>query len=80
MEKFYGRSTLREGLEKSRNLMTVRISQDLVSKIVNLSKSLSIHDNPTELLSFSGSAETTLLKLTSAYYPLSMEASLLNQN
>ena len=38
-KKFYGRSTLREGLEKSRNLMTVRISQDLgLNKIVNLSK------------------------------------------
>ena len=68
-KKFYGRSTLREGLEKSRNLMTVRISQDLgLKKIVNLSKNLGIYENPTELLSISlGSAETTLLKLTSAY-------------
>jgi len=68
-KKFYGRSTLREGLEKSRNLMTVRISQDLgIKKIVNLSKNLGIYENPTELLSISlGSAETTLLKLTSAY-------------
>ena len=68
-KKFYGRSTLREGLEKSRNLMTVRISQDLgLNKIVNLSKKLGIYENPNELLSISlGSAETTLLKLTSAY-------------
>ena len=68
-KKFYGRSTLREGLEKSRNLMTVRISQDLgLNKIVNLSKQLGIYENPNELLSISlGSAETTLLKLTSAY-------------
>ena len=68
-KKFYGRSTLREGLEKSRNLMTVRISQDLgLNKIVDLSKSLGIYENPNELLSISlGSAETTLLKLTSAY-------------
>ena len=68
-KKFYGRLTLREGLEKSRNLMTVRISQDLgLNKIVNLSKNLGIYDNPNELLSISlGSAETTLLKLTSAY-------------
>tara|TARA_B100000989_G_scaffold211830_1_gene160839 strand:- start:230 stop:2572 length:2343 start_codon:yes stop_codon:yes gene_type:complete len=68
-KKFYGRLTLREGLEKSRNLMTVRISQDLgLNKIVNLSKNLGIYDNPSELLSISlGSAETTLLKLTSAY-------------
>lgn len=68
-KKFYGPSTLRIGLEKSRNLMTVRIAQDLgLTKIVNFSKNLGIYDNPEELLSISlGSAETTLLKLTSAY-------------
>ncbi len=68
-KKFYGPSTLRMGLEKSRNLMTVRIAQDLgVKKIVNFSKQLGIYDDPNELLSISlGSAETTLLKLTSAY-------------
>jgi penicillin-binding protein 1A len=68
-KKFYGPSTLRMGLEKSRNLMTVRIAQDLgLKKIVNFSRQLGIYDNPSELLSISlGSAETTLLKLTSAY-------------
>ena len=68
-KKFYGPSTLRMGLEKSRNIMTVRIAQDLgLKKIVNFSKKLGIYDNPNELLSISlGSAETTLLKLTSAY-------------
>ena len=68
-KKFYGPSTLRMGLEKSRNLMTVRIAQDLgLKKIVNFSKQLGIYDDPKELLSISlGSAETTLLKLTSAY-------------
>ena len=68
-KKFYGPSTLRMGLEKSRNLMTVRIAQDLgLKKIVNFSKQLGIYNNPSELLSISlGSAETTLLKLTSAY-------------
>ena len=68
-KKFYGPSTLRTGLEKSRNLMTVRIAQDLgLEKIVNFSKKLKIYENPKELLSISlGSEETTLLKLTSAY-------------
>jgi penicillin-binding protein 1A len=68
-KKFYGMSTLRTGLEKSRNLMTVRIAQNLgLEKIVNFSKKLKIYENPDELLSISlGSAETTLLKLTSAY-------------
>ena len=68
-KKFYGPSTLRTGLEKSRNLMTVRIAKSLgMKKIVNFSKELKIYENPEELLSISlGSAETTLLKLTSAY-------------
>jgi len=68
-KKFYGPSTLRVGLEKSRNLMTVRIAQDLgIKKITDFSKNLKIYDNPEELFSISlGSAETTLLKLTSAY-------------
>ena len=68
-KKFYGPSTLRTGLQKSRNLMTLRIAQNLgMNKIVNFSKQLGIYENPDELLSISlGSAETTLIKLTSAY-------------
>tara|TARA_B100001057_G_scaffold233599_1_gene233827 strand:+ start:2070 stop:4406 length:2337 start_codon:yes stop_codon:yes gene_type:complete len=68
-KKFYGLSTLRTGLEKSRNLMTVRIAQNLgIRNIVEFSKELGIYDNPDELLSISlGSKETTLLRLTSAY-------------
>ncbi len=68
-KKFYGPSTLRTGIEKSRNLMTVRIAQEIgIKKIVNFSKKLNIYDNPQELMSISlGSAETTLLKLTTAY-------------
>ncbi len=68
-KKFYGLSTLRTGLEKSRNLMTVRIAQKLgIDKVANFSQTLGIYDNPEKLLSISlGSAETTLLRLTSAY-------------
>ncbi len=68
-KKFYGLSTLRTGVEKSRNLMTVRISQELgINKIIKFSKKLNIYENPDELMSISlGSAETTLLKITSAY-------------
>jgi penicillin-binding protein 1A len=68
-KKFYGPSTIRTGVEKSRNLMTVRIAQEIgIEKIVEFSKNLKIYDNPEKLLSISlGSAETTLLKLTSAY-------------
>ncbi|MBD1158069.1 PBP1A family penicillin-binding protein [Pelagibacterales bacterium SAG-MED17] len=68
-KKFYGLSTLRTGVEKSRNLMTVRISQRLgIDKIINFSKKLNIYENPDELMSVSlGSAETTLLNITTAY-------------
>ena len=68
-KKFYGPSTLRNGLEKSRNLMTVRVALNLgADKIVNFSKKMKIYEDPEELLSISlGSAETTLLNLTSAY-------------
>ena len=49
--------------------MTVRIAQELgIDKIINFSKKLNIYENPDELMSVSlGSAETTLLKITSAY-------------
>ena len=49
--------------------MTVRISQNLgVDKIANFTKRMNIYKKPEELLSISlGSAETTLLNLTSAY-------------
>ena len=68
-KKFYGLSTLRTGIEKSRNLMTVRIAQELgLKKITELTKKMNIYENPEELMSISlGSAETTLLKLSSAY-------------
>ena len=68
-KKFYGPSTLRVGLEKSRNLMTVRIAQNLgMDKITQFSKDIGIYEKPEELLSISlGSAETTLINLTSAY-------------
>ena len=68
-KKFYGPSTLRTGVEKSRNLMTVRVAQELgIDKIIAFSKKLKIYENPKELMSISlGSEETTLLKITAAY-------------
>ena len=68
-KKFYGPSTLRTGIEKSRNLMTVRIAQEVgfeqISKITN---SFGIYNDVPELLSVSlGAAETTLVQLTNAY-------------
>ena len=68
-KKFYGPSTLRIGIEKSRNLMTVRVAQKVgfkeISKITN---NFGVYKNPPELLSVAlGAAETTLIKLTNAY-------------
>ena len=70
-KKFYGPTTLRKGIEYSRNLMTVRIAKILgLKKILKLSKELNIYDDIPELLSVSlGAAETTLIDLTSAYAP-----------
>ena len=63
-KKFYGPSTLRKGIEYSRNLMTVRIAKILgLDEILKLSKKLNIYDEIPELLSVSlGAAETTLIK------------------
>jgi penicillin-binding protein 1A len=70
-KKFYGPSTLRKGIEYSRNLMTVRIAKILgIEEILDLSKKLNIYKEIPELLSVSlGAAETTLINLTSAYAP-----------
>ena len=79
-KKFYGPSTLRTGVEKSRNLMTVRISQELgINKIIDFSKKLNIYEDPEELISVSlGSAETTLLKITTAYCSFANGGKLVN--
>jgi penicillin-binding protein 1A len=68
-KEFYGPTTLRKGVEYSRNLMTVRIAQELgLKKILQLSNDLNIYKEIPELLSVSlGSAETTLLQITNGY-------------
>jgi len=68
-KKFYGPSTLRVGIEKSRNLMTVRVAQKVgFEKISKIANSLEIYEDIPELLSVSlGSAETTLIQLTNGY-------------
>ena len=68
-KKFYGPSTLRVGIEKSRNLMTVRVAQKVgFNEISKITSNLEIYSDVPELLSVSlGSAETTLIQLTNAY-------------
>ena len=67
--KFYGKSTLRSGVEQSRNLMTVRLTQLVGNqKILEFAKNLKIYESPKNLLSYSlGAGETTLINLTNAY-------------
>jgi len=67
--KFYGPSTLRLGIEKSRNLMTVRLAQNLGMQIVSdyASKFDIMSDMPETLAMSLGAGETTLMQLTAAY-------------
>ncbi len=67
--KFYGASTLRRGIEKSRNLMTVRLARDMGMPLISeYSKRFGIYDDLPPLLSMSlGAGETTLLRMTTAY-------------
>lgn len=67
--KYFGPSTLRRGIELSRNVMTVRLAHDLgMSKIADLARRLGIYDNlPNQLAMALGAGETTLLKMTTAY-------------
>ncbi|MEP1930788.1 MAG: penicillin-binding protein 1A [Roseibium sp.] len=67
--KFYGPSTLRTGIERSRNVMTVRLAQDMGMPLVaEYSKRFGIYDNMLPVLSMSlGAGETTVLRMTTAY-------------
>ena len=67
--KFYGPSTIRLGIEKSRNLMTVRLAHKLgMEKVVDYATKFGIADEMKHFLSYSlGAGETTLLRLTTAY-------------
>lgn len=66
---YYGPTTLRVGVEKSRNAMTVRLTTMIgIDKVMDVAKRFNIYDKPERNLSIAlGSAETTLLRLTNAY-------------
>ncbi len=66
---FLGPTTMRVGIEKSRNLMTVRIAQAVgMEKISDYAHKLGVTDNLMPVLSMSlGAGETTPLRLTAAY-------------
>ena len=67
--KFYGPSTLRFGIEQSRNVMTVRLAQDIGMPLIGeYAKRFGIYDNLPHYLSFAlGAGETTLLRMVGAY-------------
>jgi len=68
-KKFYGHSTMRVGIEKSRNLMTVRLAQAIgMEKVAEYAERFAIVDVLPQRLSMAlGAGETTLLRLTTAY-------------
>jgi penicillin-binding protein 1A len=68
-EKSFGPTTLRVGVEKSRNQMTVRLAQDVGMPIITeYAKRFGIYDDLLPVLSMSlGAGETTLLRMATAY-------------
>ena len=64
-----GLSTLRHGIEKSRNTMTARLAQDLgIGRIMEYVERFNLSENlPRELAISLGSGETTLSRITAAY-------------
>jgi penicillin-binding protein 1A len=66
---FLGPITMRTGLEKSRNLVTVRVAQAVgLGKVAEIIKRFGINDEPKQLYSMVlGSIETTLERMTNAY-------------
>jgi penicillin-binding protein 1A len=66
---FFGPSTLRFGVEHSRNVMTVRLAQDIgMPLIADYAKRFGVYDDLPPYLSFAlGAGETTLLRMVTAY-------------
>jgi penicillin-binding protein 1A len=67
--KFYGPQTLRFGIEHSRNVMTVRLAQDVgMPLIAEYAKRFGVYDDMPAYLSFAlGAGETTVLRMVTAY-------------
>jgi penicillin-binding protein 1A len=67
--KYYGPSTLRFGIEHSRNVMTVRLAQDIGMPLIGeYARRFGVYDNLPPYLSFAlGAGETTLLRMVGAY-------------
>jgi penicillin-binding protein 1A len=68
-ENYAGPSTLRQGLEKSRNLMTVRIAADVgMDKVVEYSRKMGTSEKMLPVLANAlGSTESTVVRMAQAY-------------
>jgi penicillin-binding protein 1A len=68
-QKFLGHISLREALAKSRNVVTVKITEKVgLSKVIEVARKLGIKSNLYKDLALSlGSSAVTLLELTTAY-------------
>ncbi|MDJ0983748.1 MAG: penicillin-binding protein 1A [Kiloniellales bacterium] len=68
-KKFYGPTPMRIGIEKSRNLMTIRLAQTIgMEMVAETAERMEVVDYLPRVLSMSlGAGETTLLRLTTAY-------------
>ena len=68
-DKFFGPTTLRVGLEKSRNVATVRLASDVgLSKVAEVIKRFGINKRPRRIYSIVlGSIESNLIKVVRAY-------------
>jgi len=67
--QFYGPSPLRTGIERSRNLMTVRLAQDVGMDVVaRYAESFGVYNDMQPFLANSlGSQESTLYRMVAAY-------------
>ena len=67
--RFYGPTPLRTGIEQSRNLMTIRLAQEVGMDVVaGYAEEFGVYDRMGRVLAASlGSEETTLYKMVAAY-------------
>ena len=68
-EDYLGPTTMRVGLEKSRNLMTIRLANYVgMDKVADIANKFGVTDNLPQMLSMAiGAGDTTLMRMVTAY-------------